>query len=107
MLVYSFQLQLKNTTRTVTELIHELDPLAPIPEPLEGGDGKGPLYQCIFDARKDDLLMRHWKDGGEALIYTFFTKLEIDDKLYRPDYYVQWRFGAEPTVLALRNETIF
>ena len=98
MKAFSFQLQIQKSTRTAEELIHDLDPRAPIPAPLEGGNMKGPLYECVIDASKQETVMKFWKEGGEALVYTFLYEIEIDESTYRPDYYVHWNFGNPTTV---------
>ncbi len=98
MKVVSFQLQLRSSKADATQLIHKIDPRAPIPEPLEGGDGKGPLYQCILDKGKEEDLMMYWKEGRDALVYTFLYTIEIEEDLYRPDNYVRWQFGKDTTV---------
>ena len=92
-----FQIQLKTSTYTAKELIHQIDPAAPIPQLLEGGDMQGPLYQCILDIKKL-LLLKGLVEDGLLLLYTRPNPLDIDEAKYRPDLYVQWQMGEAPTI---------
>lgn len=86
-----FQIQLKQQKPTAREILQSIDPSVPIPQSLEGGNGNGVLYQCILDASKVSLLDRN-------ILYTDIYSIDLEKELYRPDYYVQWRFGKPPTV---------
>jgi hypothetical protein len=86
-----FQIQLKKQKPTARDILQSIDPSAPIPQSLEGGNGNGVLYQCILDASKVSLLDKN-------IMYTDIYSIDLDKDLYRPDYYVQWRFGKHPTV---------
>jgi hypothetical protein len=103
MYVYSFQLQLRTRHRSAAEILHEIDPQAPIPEALEGGDGHGPLYECILDVEKEEALVRFCSESGEGFVYTSLHKITLNDLLYQPEYYVQWRFGKDTTVSSSKN----
>ena len=92
-----FQIQMRRQTLSAKDLLHQIDSAAPIPQALEGGDGKGPLYQCILDVRKL-LLLKGLVEDGFCVLYTRPIPLEIDETTYRPDWYVQWQKGTSPTV---------
>lgn len=95
--VMEFQIQLKTSKQSAEELLHQIDPGAPIPQALEGGDMQGPLYQCILDIKKL-LLLKGLVEDGLLLLYTRPTPLEVEEAKYRPDYYVQWQIGAPPII---------
>ena len=95
----SFQLQISVGGLKGKDVIHSVDPRAPCPCPLEGGDGNGFLWQCILDSNKVDLLIESFKDNTVRL-YSFVHKLEeeVDDNLYKPEHSVVWRMGKEPAI---------
>lgn len=99
MKVLYFQAQTTQPEKML-EALRKIDPKCPIPQALEGGDGNGGLWQCILDISKNQALLSYVSDiNARFTIYdTFIETTEVDDKLYRPDYYVQWRFGEDPTV---------
>lgn len=97
--VVEFQLQLMTSKYTAKDLLQEIDPSAPIPQPLEGGDMNGPLVQCILRLDKLDTLQRYCEDNHRDIkIYTGCTSFHLEESLYRPDGYVSWQMGADPTV---------
>ena len=89
-----------------TQFLRSIDPRCPIVHPLEGGNGKGPLFECILDKTKRAELLEKTKDN--TMIYINGRKFEeyqlgihdgevhADD--YRPDYYVRWNFGYDPSL---------
>ena len=98
MKAFSFQVQIQKSKHSAEDLIHEIDPRAPIPEPMEGGNGKGPLYECVIDAKLKEKVLPYCAGSGDAIVYTSFYEIEIDESLYRPDYYVKWQFGKDTIV---------
>lgn len=99
--VVEFQLQLKSSKFTAKELLQKIDSSAPIPQPLEGGDGNGPLYQCIVWEKKMDRLQQYCEDNHlDIKISSGGFAYFLEESLYRPDYYVQWQMGKSPTVSA-------
>lgn len=81
----------------ITPMLREIDPSCPKPQALEGGDGNGCIWQCILDIAKKDALFAY--DNPEFRMYSpFVHTTEIDDELYRPEYFVQWRFGDAPSI---------
>jgi hypothetical protein len=96
MKVLYFQTQTRNMDAMVS-MMREIDPMCPTPEPLEGGDGNGVLFQCILDERKKDVLLAY--NNPDFKVYSrYLHTTEIDDKLYKPECYVKWRFGGDPTI---------
>lgn len=97
--VVEFQIQLKTSGFSVKDLLHKIDPSAPIPQPLEGGNMEGPLYQCILRLEKMDRLQRYCEDNHKDIkIYSGCLSFDLEESLYRPDGYVQWEMGKSPTV---------
>lgn len=96
-----FQIQMKTSRLSAKELLQQVDPAAPIPQALEGGDMQGPLYQCILDASKI-FLLKDRVEEGECILYTRPIQMYIEESKYRPDWYVQWRMGSSPEVTATR-----
>ena len=98
MKVVYFQAQTQE--RDITPMIREIDPNCPIPQSLEGGDGNGGLWQCMIAFNKVEILYDLFahKKPKFKLYSMIFDTTEVDDELYRPDCYVQWRFGEPPTV---------
>jgi hypothetical protein len=93
MKVLYFQAQTTQPEKML-DALRKIDPKCPIPQALEGGDGNGGLWQCILDVSKNLSY-----DNPDFKIYSRMLYItEIDDALYRPDYFVQWRFGGDPTV---------
>lgn len=75
-----------------------IDSQAPIPQALEGGDGNGPLYLCILRQDKVDALKSFCQQNPGFHIYGTLHPMLLEDSLYRPDAYVRWQFGKDPTV---------
>lgn len=98
MKVVDFQFQLKKFEQDIIDYIHAVDPKAPRPEALEGGNGKGPLYQCILTFEKYIELVQYCDATGIGKIYTYPKEFELAEDLYRPDYYVHWCLGGLATV---------
>ena len=92
MKVLYFQAQTTQPEKML-EALRKIDPKCPIPQAL----GDGGLWQCILDISKKETLVAY--NSAEFKIYsTLIRTTEIDDKLYRPDYFVQWMFGDAPTI---------
>ncbi len=99
MKVVEFQIQITDANVYAQQFIQMIDCDAPIPEPLEGGDGKGPLYMCILDIRKLDNLQKYaTREGSGVRVYTNFFPFEVEDSLYSPQNYVRWNFGKHATI---------
>lgn len=98
MKVVEFQIQITDANVYAQQFIKMVDSEAPIPEPLEGGDGKGPLYMCILDIRKLDMLQKYAKEGSGVRVYTNFYPFEIEDSLYSSQNFVRWNFGKHVTI---------
>jgi hypothetical protein len=99
MKVLYFQAQTTQPEKML-DALRKIDPNCPIPQALEGGDGNGGLWQCILDIGKNKALLSYATHiNPRFTVYdTFIHTTEIEDTLYRPDYFVQWRFGDAPTV---------
>jgi hypothetical protein len=91
-----FQIQMRTTSLSAKDLLHQIDSSAPIPHALDI-DGKAPLYLCILDVRKL-LLLKGLVEDGFCSLYTRPIPLEIDETSYRPDWYVHWNIGGSPTI---------
>ena len=95
-----FQIQVRGGHQSIREILQLIDNQAPIPEPLEGGDGNGPLYLCVLQKRKTQEFFRLCADNTIAVMYTSEDDFELEDSLYRSDYFVHWQLGASPSVSA-------
>ena len=100
MKVVGFQLQ---TREGNLQSFYKIDPSAPIAQPLEGGDGQGPVYQCVLALEKVDELKALCEKNPYIRIYTPFKEFELDNTLYRSDFNVEWRFLKNPVVLASKQ----
>ncbi len=98
MKVVEFQIQIYNSAIYAQQFIQMVDSEAPIPELLEGGDGKGPLYLCILDIRKLDTLQKYAKEGSGVRVYTNFSPFEIENTLYSPYNFVRWSLGKHAEI---------
>lgn len=97
--VVELQIQVKTSGFSVKDLLHKIDPSAPIPQPLEGGNMEGPLYQCVLRLEKMDRLQRYCEENFKDIkIYSGCLSFDLEESLYRPDFYVQWQMGSVPTV---------
>jgi hypothetical protein len=85
--VVAFQIQMKNSSVSAKEFLQQIDSSAPIPHPLEGGDGKGPLYLCLLDVQKLVALKTCIEERG-FLFYTQPIPMKLDESHYRRDWYV-------------------
>jgi hypothetical protein len=94
--VVYFQLQVKGPF-TAQECIWKIDSDAPVPSPLEGGDGNGPLYLCIFDAKLVPLLYAA-KYQLIFKVYTQPTQFWMKEIYYKNTYHVRWRIQGIPGV---------
>jgi hypothetical protein len=100
--ILDFQLQLKTSNYTAKELIHQVDPSAPIPQAVEGGDMNGPLYQCLLREEKQDALLTLCEAQSQHVkLYSKSVVFDLEKSLYRPDWYVHWQLGTPPTVKAM------
>lgn len=92
------QIQLQSVSKEeFMSVLRSIDANAPAPQALEGGDGNGILYLCILD----ETHLREFISHPKIFCYTEPRPTVVDDALYRPDYYVKWRFGEAPTVSAV------
>jgi hypothetical protein len=87
MRVVSFQIQMKNSAVSAKEFLQHIDPSAPIPYPLEGGDRNGPLYLCLLDVQKLVALKICVEERG-FLFYTQPIPMKLEEAHYRPDWNV-------------------
>lgn len=98
MKVVEFQIQVRQSGIQLSEILKTIDAKAPIPQALEGGDGNGPLYQCILCEDKKQAMEAFCEKNSSIAIYGSFHPFEMEESLYRPDRYVQWQWGSHPTV---------
>lgn len=102
MKVCFFQLQILSEfysgPEDATTFLRSIDPRVPKPQGLEGGNGRGPLYQCILDVSKKEKLLNAVENISQLLIVGSFGRGEVDSGLYRPDCYAHWNFGADPSL---------
>jgi hypothetical protein len=97
--VAEFQLQLKTSDMTAKEIVQKVDPSAPIPQPLEGGDSKGPLYQCLLRKEKLETFLHFCEENlTNFKLYSGPTSFDLEERLYKANGYVQWQMGNSPTV---------
>jgi len=101
MKVVSFQLQKKGSIN-IYDFLKRIDINAPIPQPLEGGDFKGPLYQCILDSKYTDTLLQTCSTSKDMKVYTECMEYEIESSLYKPTHFVQWQVDKEPTISEMK-----
>ena len=101
MKVVEFQLQTLDTIHP-REHLSKIDLNAPIPQLLEGGNFKGPLYQCILDAQYLDILKNYCASNTSITLYTEPCEYELEDTLYKSNTFVQWQFGKPPTTETLQ-----
>jgi hypothetical protein len=101
MQAYSFQIQIapsEDPASKVNKFMKHVDSNSPIPEPLEGGDGNGCLYECVIESSKKELLLLQVKNFPEIKIYTSFYEITVDPKLYRSTSFVHWNFGKDTSI---------
>ena len=103
MKVVEFQVQIQDLSITANDIIQMIDNSAPFPQPLEGGNGNGPLYQCILCQDKLKEFQDYCEKDTSVVIYTSIHSFELPDELYKGHYYVRWQFGANPTVSSEKN----
>lgn len=101
----NFQLQIQSS-ESAKDFIQMIDSKAPIPQPLEGGDGNGALYECMLDSNYRDILLDECNKTKTIRIYGLdkpyarsFEVMEFDRSIYRGDYYVQWDFGKKSSIV--------
>lgn len=98
MKVVEFQLQLQDAKWNAKEILRTIDPQAPIPCPLEGGNARGPLYQCVLDKEKGDAFLAFCKANPTVILYTSFYEFDLHEDSYSPHCYVHWGYDREPAV---------
>jgi hypothetical protein len=99
MRVANFQLQTSDLHNLgPLKIIQLIDAHAPIPQPLEGGDGNGPLFECILRDDKVEALQKFCDENPSVRIYTSIEYYDMNDYYYRPNWHVQWQFGGQTTV---------
>lgn len=90
--------QLQTSRAKVKEFLQRVDPRSPMPQPLEGGDGNGCLWECILDAKKVDTLIESLDDNVRLYTQLHIMKMEVDPSLYLPSNQVSWQFGKDPII---------
>ncbi len=99
MRVAELQIQLKTNEKTAAEIIHSIDPSAPYPQALEGGDGNGALYLCIL---KEDhfRMMKQFQEAHAQLfkIYSGPHFFDMDSTKYSPEWTCQWSMDGYATL---------
>ena len=103
MKVVDFQLQIRDSSVKASDILHMIDNSAPIPQPLEGGDGNGPLYQVILRQEKVKEFQDYCEKDTSVVIYTSMHSFELPDEHYKGYFYVLWQFGGNPTVSSEKN----
>ncbi len=94
------QLQLKGKL-SAEECMWKIDPSAPVPCPLEGGDMKGPLYLCILDAKRVSCLNdTMWHQM--FIVYREPVEFWMKDMYYKPTVHVRWQMNKIPGVSVSR-----
>ncbi len=103
--VVNFQLQVQGDINA-QKFLQSIDSNAPIPQPLEGGDGNGSLYECMLDIQYKDILLSECEKSNTVRVYGLdkpftrsFEVMEVDKSVYRGDFYVQWDFGRKSSVV--------
>ncbi len=99
MKVVQFTIQLKGDVNA-ENILWKADLSAPIPQGLEGGDYKGPLYLCVLDANKYSELIDTKSEN--FIIYRKPIEFTIDPNLYRPNNYVSWELNGNPSISSKR-----
>jgi hypothetical protein len=92
-----FQLQISSDQKA-KEFLQRVDPRAPIPQAVEGGNGNGVLWQCILDSKKVDALVESLETNVRLYTQFYTIREEIDDSLYLPSNQVVWRLGKDPCI---------
>lgn len=87
-------LELRTTSRSAKDLLHQIDSAAPVPQAL---DGKGPVVYCILDVRTLLFLYGLVEDGFCSLLIPPIP-LEIEEATYRPDWYVHRTIEGSLTI---------
>ncbi len=107
MRVAELQIQLKAFDKRAEELIHAIDPSAPLPSPLEGGNGQGPVYLCIL--QEDHLKMYKQfceKHSESFIIYSGPFFFDMDAEKYSPEWMCHWSMDGFATLTkARKNQT--
>lgn len=98
MRVAELQIQLKGR-KSAEEIIHEIDPSAPLPSPLEGGNMKGPLYLCILKEEVFKQLERFKEKHKETfIVYSGPHYFDMEAKNYSPEWTCQWSMDGYATL---------
>lgn len=104
MKVYEFQVQ-TGDEEAMVKALRAVDSQAPIPQPLEGGNMKGPLYQIIIATETIHAFVKKLEDEKIAHVYTEPNLYELEDSLYSSHSYVEWQFCAHPTTRKAASST--
>ena len=101
MKVISFQFQmLTGTLWHPYTILYSIDNRVPKPFLLEEGPERRVLYVAVLDSEKEDSLRNFFQENPTvATLEPSFTTYELDDALYRPDHYVKWEAGTNPTTI--------
>ncbi len=99
MRVAELQIQLNQQERTAAEIIRAIDPSAPLPSPLEGGNGQGPVYLCIL---KEEHLKMYTqfcqKHATSFKVYAGPFFFDMDAERYSAEWTCQWSMDGFATL---------
>ena len=104
MRVVDFQLQMSGANLNARDFIQNIDQNAPIPHPLEGGDGNGCLFQCVLDVNKVEKLKAFCERNEHTRIYTNLREYDLEENLYSPNNRVEWRFLGHSKVATVAEQ---
>jgi hypothetical protein len=99
MRVAELQIQLKRSDKSAAEIVREIDPSAPMPSPLEGGDMRGPLYLCILKEETFRFLQKFKEQHAENfIVYAGPYFFDMDAGKYSPEWTCQWSMDGYATL---------
>lgn len=110
--VLHFSLQISNGKINAHDFLLSMDSNVPRPCPLEGGDGKGALYETILSLEKKNELIHKCESTDGVRIYNFeksflpeapFRIISIEKELYSSENKVQWNFHGIPKILPISS----
>lgn len=101
--VLHFSLQIWDGSIDAHKFLLSIDSNVPRPCALEGGDGKGVLYETILSLEKKSELIHKCASTEGVRIYNFenlpFRVTSIDSNLYLRENNLEWNFHGTPKVL--------
>lgn len=107
MIVDVFNLQSDEPEFSAKSFLDQIDARVPMPEPIpkesQRSNGNDGVFVCVLDHTKLEDLLTILAQSTTVRLDSSWYSYEIEEAVYRSDYYVHWRSGTELVINEIPN----